>query len=355
MVGRVCKYCWTQFEWWYQSKVCPKCMSIQRAKWWKASRNKMSNDDKKKRIEKMVLGSKENLKIHNKAIQEKRLVSRYKWYNWLDAFTKQEIWKKKNAAREKKKKEKWKVRKTINGRYYTKNDKIFIVWFSKYTRDIYHILKSRICKYCWKWYYNRHMWKDFCSKECYEKYRTEIWWIWFHKCKMCWKEFKPRRIKNSTYCSVQCANRDREINHKVISDINLLWGKWLEWLWYTPFYEFPLWNLSYDIQIWDNILIEINPTVFHNSTYSPYWEKYIKEKRYHYNKTHYAIDNWYKCINIRDWTTKDEVLDMINKNFIYEWEPNLHWCNRKTGELYNDKIKNKYTVWLYDSWNIKFI
>lgn len=355
MVSRICKYCWVVFEGWPQSKVCRNCLSIQRAKWWAASWSKMSDEDKKKRSKKMSDMLRCLRQNTNEFVEKKRIASRHKRYDWLSDERKKEITKKQIESNKKRYKESWKIKYKANWKWYTKWWEIKIVWLNQYRVNIYNLFKWKICKYCWEWYYGRNMWKDFCSKECYEKYRTEIWWIWIHKCKMCWKEFKPKRQKNSTYCSVQCANRDREVNHKVISDINLSRWKWLEWLWYTPFYEFPLWNLSYDIQIWDNILIEINPTAFHSSTYSPYWGKYIKGKMYHYDKTHYAINNWYKCINIRDWTTKDEVLDMINKDFIYEWEPNLRWCNHKTGELYNDKIKNKYTVWLYDSWNINFI
>lgn len=352
---RVCKYCWIEFKWWPQSKVCPACMSIQKAKWWKASWSKMAEEDavvRKKKASEMLKHTRE---INLSSREEKRVASRKIWHMSLTEWEKQKIINKQLNTKKQKRKKSWQIKKTIRWKHYYRNWKINFSGMYKYTRDICHILKSRICKYCWEGYYSRHMWKDFCSKQCYEKYRTEIWWIWIHKCKMCWKEFKPKRTINSTYCSVQCANRDREKNHKVLSDTNIYrWG-WLKTLWYSPSYEFPLGKFSYDISIWNNILIEINPSAFHSSTYSPYWDKYIKNKMYHYNKTHYAINNGYKCINIRDWTTKDEIVKMLNTDFIYEWVPNLHWCNRKTGDHYDNKIKGRYIVWVYDSWNVKFI
>lgn len=328
----ICNLCWKTFFWDFRAKHCPECNSKLRSE----NMSKMR-------------------KAFTKEQEEKRLASWHKRYDWLSEEDKKEINKKQVNSNKKRYKESWKIKRTVKWKYYYRDWKIKFSWYHKYTRDISYVLKSNVCKYCWKWYYSRHMWKAFCSKGCYEKYRTEIWWIWIHKCKMCWKEFRPKRAINSTYCSVQCANRDREINHKVLSDINISRWEWLKTIWYTPFYEYPLWNLSYDIQIGENILIEVNTSAFHSSTYSPYWDKYIKEKMYHYNKTHYAIDNGYKCINIRDWTTKEEVKQMIEREFIYEWEPRLYWCNRKTGELYNDKVNNKYTVWIYDSWKVKFI
>lgn len=292
--------------------------------------------------------------LHTEENEAKRVESRHKYYNSLSDEEKKELSRKRIEARKMNWEENNKFKQTLSWKYYTKNWIIKFSWFYKYTRDIIHTLKSRVCKYCGKWYYHRKMGKDFCSKECYERYRTEIGRIWIHKCKMCWKEFKPRRTKNSTYCSVQCANRDRELNHCIVSSINLRWNKRFESLWYETYLEFPLWELSYDIKVWDNILVEVNPSAFHSWTWSPYWDKYKKSKMYHYNKTHYAIDNWYKCINIWDRTKEEDVLEMINKDFVYEWPPNLHRVNRRTWELYEDKNDDEMVVGICDWWNIIF-
>ena len=78
--------------------------------------------------------------------------------------------------------------------------------------------------------------------------------------------------------------------------------------------EFNLGKYSYDFKI-NNILIEINPTITHNSTWSPFD---IKDKKYHYNKTKYAADNGYRCINIWDWDDIDKIIYLLTpKEKIY--------------------------------------
>jgi len=328
---RTCITCWKTFMWDRRAKHCKECNSKSRSENMKNIRTALTYEQKQKAIEWWC-----------------------KRYDWLPPEEKKKIRDKQIESNLKRMKDSWRIKSKSDGKRYTKNWKINVIWLKKYRVEIYNLFKWKICKCCWKWYYGRNTWKDFCSKECYEKYRAGIWWIWKKICKTCGKEFKPKRAKNSTYCSVQCANRDREINHKTVSDINIERSERLQSLWYSPFLEFPLWDYSYDIQIQGNILIEINPSVFHSFTYSPYWDKYKKDKMYHYNKTQFAIDNWYKCINIRDRTTKNDVLSMIKNDFIYEWAPNLLWCNRRTWELYDHQVEDKYTVWIYDSWTLVF-
>lgn len=72
--------------------------------------------------------------------------------------------------------------------------------------------------------------------------------------------------------------------------------------------EFVINNYSYDFKI-DNLLIEINPTSTHNSTYSPF--NCPKNKYYHYNKTKCAKENNYRCINIWDWDDTNKILFLI--------------------------------------------
>jgi len=54
----------------------------------------------------------------------------------------------------------------------------------------------------------------------------------------------------------------------------------------------------YDFKV-DKILIELNPSATHNSTWSPYNNPL--EEDYHYNKSQAALENGYRCINIWDW------------------------------------------------------
>ena len=80
--------------------------------------------------------------------------------------------------------------------------------------------------------------------------------------------------------------------------------------------EFPLENYSYDFKI-DNTLIEINPTITHNS-YLNVFGRTCLEYDYHLKKTNKAIENGFKCIHIWDWDDKDKIINMLKiKNVLY--------------------------------------
>ena len=116
--------------------------------------------------------------------------------------------------------------------------------------------------------------------------------------------------------------------------------------------EFYLWWYYYDFKI-ENTLIELNPYAFHNSTFVPPRNKAKpKDKMYHYNKYKCAIDNWYKCIMVWDWT--DNLIDMItNSQFHYEWMPQLHYYNPKTKEhlIGVDEDKSLINKWFVEIWD----
>ena len=73
--------------------------------------------------------------------------------------------------------------------------------------------------------------------------------------------------------------------------------------------EFVIGNYRYDFKVADDILIEINPTITHNSTYAPYNNE--KPKDYHFLKTQEAIKNGYRCICVWDWDNKDAVVNLL--------------------------------------------
>ena len=86
--------------------------------------------------------------------------------------------------------------------------------------------------------------------------------------------------------------------------------------------EKPINKYSYDIEILNkNILIELNPTYTHNTTYGSEFRGHKKkplEKEYHFNKTLNAINNGYRCIHIWDWDNKDKIINLLkNKRKIY--------------------------------------
>lgn len=245
---------------------------------------------------------------------------------------------------------------------------------------------DKICLSCWKHFNAMHSCNKYCSRICAWLKRRTLKVI---NCAMCWKEFK-QNYSWQKYCSRNCVsdfNRTEEhqriIEEKALerekktwfkrpcqlpqvktswkdfSKINSTYKKMLEELWYNVSIEFPLWNYSYDLKI-GNILIEINPSPTHNSTWWPAfeWNSIPKPKMYHYNKVKNATKNWYKCIMVRDWTKKEDIIIMIKNDFTYYWHPNLHWFNLKTKDhiidwgFKKDDMISKWYVEIYDSWNI---
>ena len=75
--------------------------------------------------------------------------------------------------------------------------------------------------------------------------------------------------------------------------------------------EFPIGNYSYDFQLDNNILIEINPFSTHNSTWGIHSDP--KSKHYHYNKSKLAVDNGYRCICVWDWDDIDKIIHILTK------------------------------------------
>ena len=99
-------------------------------------------------------------------------------------------------------------------------------------------------------------------------------------------------------------------NYKTFSKINKKWQEFLN----IPDndIEFSLENYSYDFKV-DNTLIEINPSITHNTTISIWSDNFIIDKMYHYNKTNTALKNGYNCIHVWDWDNEDKIKNLITK------------------------------------------
>ena len=74
--------------------------------------------------------------------------------------------------------------------------------------------------------------------------------------------------------------------------------------------EFLLGKYSYDFKVGDT-LVEINPTATHNTHFSPYGDKSIKDKYYHRDKSSCAKDSGYNVIHIFDWDDKDKIINLL--------------------------------------------
>ena len=74
--------------------------------------------------------------------------------------------------------------------------------------------------------------------------------------------------------------------------------------------EFRCGKYSYDFKV-GNTLIEINPTATHNTYFSPYGDKCVKDKYYHRDKSKLAKDSGYGVIHVFDWDDKSKIINLL--------------------------------------------
>lgn len=243
--------------------------------------------------------------------------------------------------------------------------------------------KDVVCPTCGKMFHQKVTVQKYCSPRCIPHFRPRK--LKDIICPVCKKEFHPVRATQKC-CSSDCrkeytrlklknnretyndTEREERIKKwignapKMKSKTNEKYWTILEKAWYTiDCYDFALWGRYYDIKIW-NVLIEINPYATHNTNRMPEFANWClpRPPDYHYEKCKIAIRNWYKYINVWDWTTETELLEMMEKKFTYKWKPNLHWYNPKTKSHLLDNCFNRGKmiedgyVSIYDSWTILF-
>ena len=122
--------------------------------------------------------------------------------------------------------------------------------------------------------------------------------------------------KFGSNCYFTC--KDRKFNYNTISSsYNVKFMRLLIDYGIDYEQEFTIVKYSYDFKV-NNNLIEINPFATHNSTWSPFGEKSIKDKYYHFNKTKFAKENGYRCINVWDWDEVDKIISLLKeRNTLY--------------------------------------
>jgi hypothetical protein len=142
-----------------------------------------------------------------------------------------------------------------------------------------------------------------------------------------------------------------------ISKSNLNWQKKLFALDIDSTFECTIGTLSYDLHITGtNILLEINPTYTHNSTFGTHWQKGLNPKStdYHYKKSLNAHQNGYRCLHVWEWSDCEDILKTIqewisNPNFgIFnpDLKPRMHLTKQNNnyvevwddGQLWNKRM-----------------
>lgn len=122
--------------------------------------------------------------------------------------------------------------------------------------------------------------------------------------------------------------------------------------------EFCLGRYSYDFRI-DNYLIEVNPTVTHNSSKSIFGRDALS-KDYHFKKSLVAWNKGFCCIHLWDWDDKELVYQKIisdeylkskdnldkalYKGSIESIEQSIYYYDVKLNKLRDCPTENTYTI-----------
>lgn len=128
--------------------------------------------------------------------------------------------------------------------------------------------------------------------------------------------------KYGTMCPANTINN----NPKKISNTNKRFASYLNNNGIETEFEFVISGISYDLHILNsNILIEINPTISHSSTYSfanvigKTKNNFPISKLEHFNRFKNALFNGYRLISIFETDLKDKILSLIQDNNISDY------------------------------------
>lgn len=81
--------------------------------------------------------------------------------------------------------------------------------------------------------------------------------------------------------------------------------------------EFSVETRSYDFKI-NNILVEIDPSITHNSSLSPFGDREGLSPSYHKDKSELAEKHGFRCIHVWDWDDWDKIINLlVNKPRLY--------------------------------------
>ena len=170
--------------------------------------------------------------------------------------------------------------------------------------------------------------KEKSKKTCLEKYGVEYSF-----------QSENNKLKSEQTCQERYGMSMSELIHKRVkkSKINLKIAEFLGIP--SSDLEFHVGNKFYDMKL-GNVLIEIDPTVTHNSDKN-ILQKDGKplDKNYHANKSKLALDNGYRCIHVFDWDDLDKIKALVFDKYthIRARECEVAFIDKKTSDLFLDK------------------
>lgn len=125
--------------------------------------------------------------------------------------------------------------------------------------------------------------------------------------------FEKIRKTNFEKYGVECILNSpqlQDLSHKKFTLPNNQFAELLERENISYMREFSLELKSYDFKVGNN-LIEINPTITHNSNWSPYGTHQGIDKNYHLEKSNISKSHNYRCIHIWDWDDKEKIVNSL--------------------------------------------
>lgn len=117
----------------------------------------------------------------------------------------------------------------------------------------------------------------------------------------------------------------QKYQRNLISSVNKKFAEKLESVGLKISFEKRIGNRQFDLEVvGQNILVEINPTITHNSYMSIFnKESHGLDRMYHFNKSMLASSTGYRCIHVFDWDDQDKIVNVLNPSKITLYARNL--------------------------------
>lgn len=115
--------------------------------------------------------------------------------------------------------------------------------------------------------------------------------------------------------------------------------------------EVNLEGRRYDFNV-GNFLIEVDPTITHNATFSPFSD--LPDRKYHKLKTELAAAHGYRCIHMFDWDDPNKIIGLlIDRDRVYARECEIREVGKEESDAFLDanhiqgKARDKVRVGLF--------
>lgn len=201
----------------------------------------------------------------------------------------------------------------------------------------YHRAHFGICKVCGKEFEysldsKGHVIRTmYCSDECYEKYKPQRKQSWLEKV----TKTNIEKYGVSFTCTLPECQEKQGI---IVSKVNLAFAELLKKNNINFEQEFVLGDglYSYDFYIKaENIkyVVEINPTFTHTCIDTGVYT--ARHKDYHLNKTNFAVNLGFNCINVWQWDDWDKIISIIKpKQKLYARKLKLKEVSKKDTNIF---------------------